>query len=122
MSQTCTVTSLVVAGEKLAPLSRSQLTSILLYVMAKYLAALGGTDYTSDFGTLLTAAKNWPRMNEKQNIAGLIEILIATANGHSAGISTDVTSLVAASKYLQHAEVDKEALLLFLSCAIGAKL
>ena len=118
---TCSPSSLVDLGATLAPFSIQRKKAILIYVLSKYLAALGGTNYTADFGDLVNAAAAWPVMNPAQQFAAMIEIIIATANTHGASISLDETVLTAQATYLENV-ADQNNLLMFLTCAVGAKL
>ena len=120
-AEVCTPSALVADGATLAPFSYARQKAILIYVLTKYLNALGGTNYSGNFEQLIIDAANWPTMNPAQRSAALTEILIATANVHGAGISTDKTTLVAAANYLENAP-NQDSLLLFLACALGAKL
>lgn len=118
---TCSPSALADLGATLAPFSNARKRAILIYVLAKYLNALGGTNYTANFESLVAAAAAWPVLDPAQQFAAGIEILIATANTHGAAISTDETVLVANSTYLENVP-DQNNLLMFLTCAVGAKL
>ena len=121
-AQVCTPSSLIDAGAQIAPvMNQKQGKAMLIYVLSKWLAALGGTNYTTDFSTLITAAATWPDMNPAQEAAALIEIIRSVAVDDGASIPSDVNSLVAASNYLAHAP-NQDSLLLFLACAIGRRM
>jgi len=120
-AQSCSPSSLVDAGATIAPLPLAQKNAILIYLLAKWLPRLGGTNYTADFGVLVSAAANWPTMNPAQHYAALIEIVRSVAVDDGASIPSDASDLVAASNYLANTP-DQDSLLLFLACAIGARL
>lgn len=117
----CTPSTVADAGATLAPLSNDDKYGILLYVLAKWLSVIGGTNYTADFSQLVLAAKLWPDLNPAQQQAGLIQIVRAVAVSNGASIPTSNSDLVAAANYLINTP-NKDAIALFLACAIGTQL
>lgn len=120
-AQTCTPSSLADAGAILNPFSEQQAKGVLIYVMAKWLAALGGTNYTADFGALNEAAKLWPWLNPTQQVSALLEIVRSVAVDDGASIPTSASDLVEAAKYPINS-MNQDSTLLFLACAVAAEL
>lgn len=95
--------------------------ALLVYGMALELAAIGGTDYTSELtGTLLEAAAC--RYTKDERIAALIARQFANAEAAGATVPADIDDKVAAIACLEHVPggMDKlEQIYLLLFCALG---
>lgn len=121
MATTCTPANLISLGAQVATLSDKRQRALALYGLAKLLAAAGGTNYTSDFASLISAAQSWSPMNPVQNSAGIVELIFALATEKGASISTNINTLINAAKVLENAP-NQKVLFEFLSCAVKNRL
>lgn len=117
MPTTCTPANLVDLGRQVAPMSEKRKKAFLIYGLAKLLSANGGTDYWTDFNSLITAAKAWQPINAAQRPAAVIELVFALAVSDGASISSDVSALANSAKIPENYP-DQEILIDFLTCAL----
>jgi hypothetical protein len=95
-------------------LTTDERKKLLIIVGAYELAAVGGTDYTNDIGTLITAAKCFQCLNEDEREAILLYIRVRRAIDAGATFDSTVEGLKALAKCLCIGGEFDENLLLFL--------
>ncbi len=117
----CNHDDLIAAGACYSELrlNTEQYQIVKIVLMALQLKAVGGTDYTVDFGTLISNSKCKATLSpsEKRNIAISIESNNATNAGATVGTAS---ALLAKGVCLQGAQMSQlEAAELHLRCELG---
>ena len=99
--------------------------SINLYIMLAYLAAQGGTDYTSNLSALEADSKLWERLavSDREAIITYILLQFAIANDAEFPGGTSVSNLKVLSKCIQClGSEQRKSLMAFTWCQIAAVL
>lgn len=117
----CDHNSLISAGACYSELrlNKEQYQIVKIVLMALQLKTIGGTDYTGNFGTLISnsSCKATLSPSEKRNISIAIEANNAASSGATVGT---VSQLLATGACLQGAEISQlEAAELQLRCQLG---
>lgn len=95
--------------------------AITIYARIKNLAALGGTDYSSNLKQLLIDSANWRQRAEDELKAIAVYIALQNAVNDGASINTNVNSLAIAAKCFGPSclgATDQNGVLAFLGCTI----
>ena len=102
-------------------MAQSDRDAVKIYARIKNLAALGGTDYSSDLTQLMDDAALW-RLRSPDELAAVdVYITLQNAINNGASIDTAVSALATAIKCLKGQCVgtaDAQGLLAYLKCAI----
>jgi len=95
--------------------------ALIIYARTKNLAALGGTDYSSNLKQLMIDAGNWRNSSRDELHAVEVYEAIQNATNNGASLSSDANSLAASAKCFSSqclGEADQLGVLGFLKCTI----
>ena len=123
---TCDVNALAVLSACFADkcMSDGDRKAVMIYARIKNLAALGGTDYSSNLKQLMIDSANWRKRAEDTLRAIAVYITIQNAVNDGASINTNVNSLATAAKCLGAmclGKEDQNGILAYLGCAINTQ-
>ncbi len=95
--------------------------AVMIYARTKNLAALGGTNYTSNLKQLMIDSVTWRKRAEDQLKAIKVYITLENAINNGASINLNVNSLMTAAKCLGTQCIgneDQNGILAYLECVI----
>lgn len=95
--------------------------AVMIYARTKNLAALGGTNYTSNLKQLMIDSVTWRKRAEDQLKAIKVYITLENAINNGASINLNVNSLMTAAKCMGPKCIgneDQNGILAYLECVI----
>ncbi len=122
-SYSCNVNTLLVLAKCFADkcMGRVDRNAIKIYARIKNLAAVGGTDYSSNLKQLMIDSANWRKRSRDELDAIEVYEALQNATNNGASPGTDVNALAAAAKCVSSqclGEADQLGVLGFLKCSI----
>jgi len=106
-------------------MSEGDRKAIMIYARIKNLAAIGGTDYSSNLKQLMIDSATWRKRAEDELRAIAVYIALENAINDGASINLNVNSLMTAAKCVKGQCLGKEnqnGILAYLGCAINTSI